>query len=51
MRGDPIKVDIVGLLVKNANDDLANLRAARVPSKMKKEIRRKYAKKHSTKRI
>lgn len=46
LRGDPVKVDIVGMIIKNANMDLHALREARVPSKMKRELRRKYARKH-----
>jgi hypothetical protein len=56
MNGKP---DIVGMIVKELNDekektggiDLGALRATRVPSKMKREMRRKYAKKYGTKRI
>lgn len=36
---------------KEFEDELKGLRATRIPSKMKREMRRKYAKKHSTKRV
>ena len=32
---------------KEFAEELKNLRATRVPSKMKREMRRKYAKKHT----
>jgi hypothetical protein len=43
------KISIIDMIVKNNEMDLKALREARVPSKMKREMRRKYAKKYGTK--
>ena len=49
MIGTYNKLDIIGAIVKNAEMNLEELRATRIPSKRKKELRRKYAKKYGRK--